>query len=97
MFELRRIDDEASDSVKPSSTTQKDLLEDSKLANGQDGKFETESDGEDVDYFPKSRKLGNDRYVSKRNSPVHVYTFEVNFSDFGPRGLLLSFRFKCFS
>ncbi|KAL3523506.1 hypothetical protein ACH5RR_016340 [Cinchona calisaya] len=81
LFELRHLDDEASNSLKSSSSTQSDLLEDSKLANDQDGKVETESDGRDVNYFRISRKLGNDKYVSKRNSPVSVYTFKIQEAD----------------
>lgn len=79
LFELRHIDDEASSSLKSSSSPQKNLVEDSKQANNQDEKVETVSDDEGVDYFHKSRNLGNDRYVKKRNSPLCVYTFKVNF------------------
>ncbi|KAL3520765.1 hypothetical protein ACH5RR_018914 [Cinchona calisaya] len=81
LFELRRIEDEASNSLKSSSSIQKDLVEDSNLTNSQDEKVETESVGESINYFRKSRKMGNDRYVNKRSSRVLVYTFKIQEAD----------------
>lgn len=81
LFELRRVDDEASSSLKSSSSTQKDPVQDLKLVNGQSAKVETESDDEGVDYYRKSRKFYNDIYLNQRSSPVCVYTFKIQEAD----------------
>ncbi|XP_027159414.1 uncharacterized protein ycf45 [Coffea eugenioides] len=81
LFELRRVDDEASSSLKSSLSTQKDPVQDSKLVNSQSEKVGTESDDEGVDYYRKSSKLNNDRYLNQRSSPVCVYTFKIQEAD----------------
>nr|XP_027111463.1 uncharacterized protein ycf45 [Coffea arabica] len=81
LFELRRVDDEASSSLKPSLSTQKDPVQDSKLVNSQSEKVGTTSDDEGVDYYRKSSKLNNDRYLPQRSSPVCVYTFKIQEAD----------------
>ena len=93
LFELRRVDDEASSSLKPSLSTQKDPVQDSKLVNSQSEKVGTTSDDEGVDYYRKSSKLNNDRYLPQRSSPVCVYTFKVNVAVFNPLGPFI-FQFQ---
>ncbi|CAI9091169.1 OLC1v1026123C1 [Oldenlandia corymbosa var. corymbosa] len=80
LFELRRSDEDC-DSLKSSASSEKDLVEDSKLINDQDEKVESDSGDEVGDYLRMYRKVDSYRYLNKRDSPVRIYTFKIQETD----------------
>ncbi|KAA8539259.1 hypothetical protein F0562_025951 [Nyssa sinensis] len=77
LFEVRRMDPETNNSLKSTPTPKKDYLEGPELANNGNKSTEIEPDKEDGDCSPNSKKFSTDRSLSKRSSPVYVYTYKI--------------------
>ncbi|XP_059628358.1 protein SEEDLING PLASTID DEVELOPMENT 1 [Cornus florida] len=77
LFEVRCMEDEANNSLKSTTTTKTDHLQDYELTNNEERRTETESDGEDGDYHANTKKLSVIRSVSNRSSPLYVYPCKI--------------------
>ncbi|KAK4367074.1 hypothetical protein RND71_014954 [Anisodus tanguticus] len=128
LFEIRRLESEAENSIESSLVTQEDQVNDFELtdkvekkdkmesdreyikkkdqvesdreyvkkkdkvesdgvyvnyslqSNNKDKKVKFEPDEEDDDHL-NSKKMGTNRYASKRTTPVHVYTYKIQEAD----------------
>uniref|UniRef100_A0A5B7BEW5 AAA+ ATPase domain-containing protein n=1 Tax=Davidia involucrata TaxID=16924 RepID=A0A5B7BEW5_DAVIN len=77
LFEIRRMDAETNNSLKSTPTPTKDHLEEPELPNNGNKSTEIESDKEDGDCSPSSKKSSINRSLSKRSSPMYVYTYKI--------------------
>lgn len=84
MFEIRRVDADASGSRKSVSIPEKSYLQVSDFTVKKNiDAADTESDKEDLDHSPtRSKKLSSKRSVKKRSLPVCVYAYKVYYLGF---------------
>lgn len=78
LFEVRHMECEANSSLESTPTLEKNHKKGSELDNDEDRMSQIESDEEDRDYSQiNSMKLSRNITVSKRRSPVYVYTYKI--------------------
>ena len=75
LFEIRHMECEANSSLK-SIPSPENHLKETELDDNEGRRFQFESDEEDGDNSP-NKKLSRNRTVSKRRSPLYVYTHKV--------------------
>ena len=76
LFEIRHMECEANSSLKSIPSPEKNHLKEPELDDNEGRRFQLESDEEDGDYSP-IKKLSRKRTVSKRRSPLYLYTYKV--------------------
>ncbi|GKU91663.1 hypothetical protein SLEP1_g5501 [Rubroshorea leprosula] len=78
LFESRQLDDDADNSLKPIVISKKDHMEVSEMSLQEEKSAEVFSDEEDEDYLPnRFHKRGANGSMSKRSSPIFVYTYKI--------------------
>ena len=76
LFEIRHMECEANSNLKSIPSPERNHLKEPELDDNEDRRFQFESDEEDGDNSP-NKKLSRNRTVSKRRSPLYVYTHKV--------------------
>ncbi|XP_057464128.1 protein SEEDLING PLASTID DEVELOPMENT 1-like isoform X2 [Actinidia eriantha] len=76
LFEIRHMECEANSSLKSIPSPEKNHLKEPELDDNEGRRFQFESDEEDGDYSP-IKKLSRKRTVSKRRSPLYLYTYKI--------------------
>ncbi|CAK9159686.1 unnamed protein product [Ilex paraguariensis] len=77
LFEVRCMDAEANTRLGSTPTTKKNHVEEPELPNIEDRRAKVVSDKEIEDRSPNFKKVITVRSVSKRSSPVFVYTYKI--------------------
>ncbi|KAI3470503.1 hypothetical protein Pfo_027166 [Paulownia fortunei] len=81
LFKVHRVDAEAINSLKSTQPTEQGYVGDAKVTIDKKEQSKTESDKEDEDYCPKSKKVGSNISVSKKTYPLFVYTYKIQEAD----------------
>ncbi|GFZ05868.1 P-loop containing nucleoside triphosphate hydrolases superfamily protein [Actinidia rufa] len=76
LFEIRHMECEANSSLKSIPSPEKNHLKEPELDDNEGRRFQFESDEEGSDYSP-IKKLSRKRTVSKRRSPLYLYTYKI--------------------
>ncbi|XP_057470688.1 protein SEEDLING PLASTID DEVELOPMENT 1-like [Actinidia eriantha] len=76
LFEIRHMECETNSNLKSIPSPERDHLKEPELDDNEGRKFQFESDEEDGDDSP-NKKLSRNRTVSKRRSPLYVYTNKI--------------------
>ncbi|KAG2729769.1 hypothetical protein I3760_01G265300 [Carya illinoinensis] len=78
LFEVRQMDDDASDSLNSTLILESSLLEKPAMTDCKSISAEIDSDEDDLGHSSiQSKKRRTGRFVKKRSSPVSVYTYKV--------------------
>ncbi|KAH6763543.1 P-loop containing nucleoside triphosphate hydrolases superfamily protein [Perilla frutescens var. hirtella] len=81
-IEVHGVDDKANNSLKLSEPAEEHYhVRDVKVTTDKKEHINIDSDLEDADYFPKSKKVGSNVSAVRKSFPLYVYTYKIQEAD----------------